>query len=165
MRESRQVPQTETAGASVPFPPPLAYFAGMAIGFAVHLFVPARIVASERAEHGLFLLGSGLLTLSASLVISAVVSFRQAQTSPYFGQASTSLIVRGPFRISRNPLYLAGALLHCGLSLLANALWPLVLLIPALAVVNALIEREEGYLARRFGSEYKAYCKRVRRWL
>jgi protein-S-isoprenylcysteine O-methyltransferase Ste14 len=112
MRKSRQVPQTETAGASVPFPPPAVNFAGMAIGFALHLFVPARIVVSERAERGLFLLGSVLLALSVGLAISAVVSFRQAQTTPYFGQASTSLIIRRPFRISRNPVYVAAALLH-----------------------------------------------------
>jgi protein-S-isoprenylcysteine O-methyltransferase Ste14 len=161
----REKHQSETAGGRVPFPPPLAYIVGIAIGFTLHLFVPVRIVTSEGAAHALFLAGAGVLAVSASLVLSAVVSFRKAQTTPYFGQATTSLIVRGPFRVSRNPLYVAGALFHVGLSLVTNNLWVFVLLIPALAVVNALIRREEEYLTARFGSEYEAYCKRVPRWL
>ena len=155
----------DTAGSSVPFPPPLAYFAGMAIGFALHNLLPARIAPSARGEYVLSLTGWGLLTLSASLVISGLIAFRQARTTRAFSQPSTSLIVRGPFQISRNPAYLAGALLHCGVSFLANALWPLTLLIPALAAVHVLIKREERYLSRQFGVEYHAYCSRVRRWL
>lgn len=159
-----QMPHTETAGSSVPFPPPLAYFAGIALGFTLHVLLPAPIVTSARGENSLALFGWSLLALSASLVVSALVAFRQAHTSHTFNQASTSLIVRGPFRISRNPAYLAGALVHCGVSFVANALWVFLLLIPALAVVNALIKREEGYLSRRFGAGYQAYCGRVRRW-
>jgi protein-S-isoprenylcysteine O-methyltransferase Ste14 len=158
------MPHTETAGSSVPFPPPLAYFAGMALGFALHFVRPARIVTSAPAESSLALFGWGLLALSATLVISGLFAFRQAHTSHTFNQASTSLIVRGPFSLSRNPAYLAGALVHWGVSFLANALWVLLLLIPAVAVVNALIKREEGYLSRRFGAEYQTYRNRVRRW-
>ena len=165
MAENPQMAQNETAGSTVPFPPPLVYFAGMALGFALHLLLPARIVTSARGENSLALFGWGLLALSAILVISGLIAFRQAHTTHAFSQPSSSLIIRGPFRISWNPAYLAGALVHGGVSLLANALWPLVLLMPALAVVNALIKREEGYLSRRFGVGYQAYCKRVRRWL
>lgn len=157
--------QVDTAGANVPFPPPLAYFAGMAIGFVLHLCLPLPLVASTRTLRLIHLLGWSLLALSACLVISAVVSFRRARTTHDFSRASTALIASGPFRLSRNPAYLAGALVHCSLALLANALWPLLLLLPALVVVNNLITREEQYLSRRFGLEYEAYCRRVRRWL
>ncbi len=154
-----------TAGNSVPFPPPLAFIVGMALGFALQLLIPARVVTSPRGEHNLVLLAAGLLSVSTGLVIASVISFRRARTTHTFSVASTSLIVRGPFRISRNPLYLAGLLFHAGVSLLANALWPLLLLIPAIALVNTLIKREEAYLTRRFGREYDAYRNRVRRWI
>ena len=150
--------------ASVPFPPPLAYFAGLALGFALHLFVPVPIVTSAQAEHMLRLFGWGVFTISLSLAALSLIGFHRAHTTVDFSQANSSLIVRGPFRFSRNPVYLAGSLFHLGLSLLANALWPLILLVPALLLVNALIVREEGYLSRRFGQEYEVYRKRVRRW-
>ena len=165
MSESTQSPEADTAGARVPFPPPLAYFAGMAIGFALHYFFPFPLVASPRAVQLSRLLGWVLLVLSLSLVISAVVSFRRARTTHDFRRPSTALIASGPFGLSRNPVYLAGALLHCGVALLANALWPLLLLLPALVVVNHLSKREEEYLSRRFGLEYETYRHRVRRWL
>jgi protein-S-isoprenylcysteine O-methyltransferase Ste14 len=165
LSESTQTAEVDTAGASVPFPPPLAYFAGMAIGFALHLFLPLPLVASTRTLQLIHLFGWVLLVLSSGLVISAVVSFRRARTTRHFSRASSSLIASGPFRLSRNPAYLAGALVHCSLALLANALWPLLLLLPALVIVNNLIKREEQYLSRRFGLEYEAYRHRVRRWV
>ena len=165
MFQSTQPREVDTAGARIPFPPPLAYFAGMAIGFALHMFLPVPLVASARAVQLTDRFGWVLLVLSMGLAVFAIVSFRRARTTGHLSQASTSLIASGPFRFSRNPLYLAGALLHGGLALLANAFWPLLLLLPALVVVNNLIKREEDYLARRFGVEYEAYRQRVRRWL
>ena len=143
----------QTANARVPFPPPLAYFVGMGLGFALQSVRPLSIAASASGETALRLAGAGVVVLAVALVVSAVVAFRAARTTPYFSQASTSLIVRGPFRISRNPVYVAGALVHIGVSFLANALWPLLFLPPALAVVNLLIKREESYLRKRFADE------------
>jgi protein-S-isoprenylcysteine O-methyltransferase Ste14 len=154
-----------TPRASVPVPPPLAFIAGIIAGFLLHLVAPVYLVDSEETARALGWVGAGLMAISVGLVIATVVAFRKARTTPFFDEASTSLIVQGPFRVSRNPLYLAAALLHLGLSLRANAFWPLLLLVPAFFVVNRLIRREEGYLAQRFGSEYEAYCRRVRRWL
>jgi protein-S-isoprenylcysteine O-methyltransferase Ste14 len=165
MSERTQTPEVDTAGARIPFPPPLAYFAGLTVGFALHMVLPVPLMASAPAVQLIDGLGWVLLVLSMCLAISAIVSFRRARTTGHLSRASTSLIASGPFRLSRNPLYVAGALLHGGVAFLANALWPLLLLLPALAVVNTLIKREEDYLARRFGPEYEAYRHRVRRWL
>ena len=154
----------DTAGARIPFPP-LAYFAGMAAGFALHLILPVRLATSPAALRLVHVLGWVLLALSSALVVTAIISFRRTRTTGHLSQASTALIASGPFRLSRNPLYLAGALLHSGVALVANAFWPLLFLLPALVVVNNLIKREEEYLSRRFGLEYEAYSRRVRRWL
>ena len=163
MPHPARTPQTEIPSATVPFPPPLAFIVGMVVGFSLHALFPVPVLGRSGAV--LLTFGWAVLALSVCFVVSSVVAFRRARTSHRFNQASTSLIVHGAFRISRNPVYLAGALLHLGIALVANALWPLLLLFPTLVIVNVLIKREEGYLSRRFGVEYDEYRRRVRRWV
>jgi protein-S-isoprenylcysteine O-methyltransferase Ste14 len=74
-------------------------------------------------------------------------------------------MTQGPFRFTRNPLYLSLALLQVGLALLANALWPALMLLPVLLLIRLhVIAREERHLLGLFGSDYQAYCRTVRRW-
>ena len=79
---------------------------------------------------------------------------------------TTALAVGGPYRFTRNPMYLGLVFITAGLALLANALWPLILL-PVVIVIlrRAVIDREERYLTAKFGEEYLQYKARVRRWL
>ncbi|MCZ4238087.1 isoprenylcysteine carboxylmethyltransferase family protein, partial [Staphylococcus equorum] len=76
------------------------------------------------------------------------------------------LLVDGPFRVSRNPIYLADSLLYGGVALLWGSLWPWLLL-PALVLVmqRGVIVHEERLLDQLFGEDYRAYRSRVRRWL
>jgi protein-S-isoprenylcysteine O-methyltransferase Ste14 len=84
--------------------------------------------------------------------------------NPY--KPATALAVHGPYRYTRNPMYLAMTIFYLGLTLLVNTLWPLVLLPAVLLVVQrGVINREERYLERTFGDAYRAYKARVRRWL
>jgi protein-S-isoprenylcysteine O-methyltransferase Ste14 len=72
----------------------------------------------------------------------------------------------GPYALSRNPIYLGFAVMYLGFAFVANALWPLLFLPEAIALVYVFaIRREEQYLAREFGDAYAAYRARVRRWL
>jgi protein-S-isoprenylcysteine O-methyltransferase Ste14 len=72
----------------------------------------------------------------------------------------------GPYRWSRNPIYLSFTLLHLGVAFWVNSLWLLVTLIPAVTLMSAVvIPREERYLETRFPSDYVAYRASVRRWL
>jgi protein-S-isoprenylcysteine O-methyltransferase Ste14 len=82
------------------------------------------------------------------------------------GQTTTTLLERGPFRISRNPLYLGLIILDLGVALLARTMWGVALL-PAgiLALWWGAILPEERYLRSTFGAEYVAYQRRVHRWL
>ncbi len=90
---------------------------------------------------------------------------RRAGTSPFPDQPSNALVTDGPFRFTRNPIYLAFTLITVGLAALRNTRWILVLLGPALAVLHkGVIEREERYLEQRFGEDYRRYRRRVRRW-
>jgi protein-S-isoprenylcysteine O-methyltransferase Ste14 len=152
--------------AGIPFPPPLAFLGGLGVGFALQHFFPAHIQRSSLGILVLHLVGAVLLVTSAALASFAFISLRQERTSPLPDRPTTSLVVRGPFSFTRNPLYLSMSLLHAAVSLFANALWPLLFLVPAVISIRYLvIEREERYLARRFGAEYKTYCRQVRRWL
>jgi len=79
---------------------------------------------------------------------------------------TTALVTEGPFRYSRNPIYLALTLLYVGVALLINALWILLLVVPAVLVLRyGVIAREEAYLTRKFGEAYRQYMAQVRRWL
>jgi len=79
---------------------------------------------------------------------------------------ATALVTGGPFRFSRNPLYLSLITLYVGITLLFDALWPLILLVPVLAFVHwGIVKREEHYLELKFGDAYRDYKTRVRRWI
>ncbi len=159
-------PTNDHDTAGVPFPPPLAYLAGLGVGFALQRLVPLSIFRAAAAVSALKIAGVVLAATSLVLVVSTIMSFRVGGASPFLMRPTTSLVVRGPFRITRNPIYLSLALLHAGIALFFNAPWPLLLLLPAVLSINFLIiVREERYLQRRFGAEYEAYCKSVRRWL
>ena len=79
---------------------------------------------------------------------------------------TTALVTSGPYRLTRNPMYVGFALGHAGLALRRRSTWALLMLGPVLAAVDRIvIEREERYLERAFGDEYRRYARQVRRWL
>jgi protein-S-isoprenylcysteine O-methyltransferase Ste14 len=107
-----------------------------------------------------------LTLLAVGLFIAAVRTFRAADT-PVPGNRPTTAIVRtGPYRFSRNPIYLAFSLFQLGLSIWVNSLGLLITLIPAGALMAlVVIPREERYLEARFPAEYSSHRAAVRRWL
>jgi protein-S-isoprenylcysteine O-methyltransferase Ste14 len=111
-------------------------------------------------------LGGAAVLLAVVLFVAAVRTFRASGT-PVPGHRPTTTIVRtGPYRFSRNPIYLAFSLLQLGLALWVDSLWLLVTLVPAGALTAfVVVPREERYLAARFPSDYAAYTASVRRWL
>ena len=142
--------------------PPLVYASAIVFGFVVHVLWPQHIV-----PHILGTPLGPLLTLAAlALFIYAVRTFRAAGT-PIPGNRPTTTIVRtGPYRFSRNPIYLAFSLFQLGLAVWVNSLGLLLMLIPAIALMSyVVIPREERYLEARFPSEYVSYKTSVRRWL
>jgi protein-S-isoprenylcysteine O-methyltransferase Ste14 len=112
------------------------------------------------------LIGAGVILMAVGLFISAISTFRAAAT-PVPGNRPTTTIVRtGPYRFSRNPIYLAFSALQVGFALCVGSLWLLITLVPAWALMSFwVIPREERYLEARFSSEYLSYKSSVRRWL
>lgn len=84
--------------------------------------------------------------------------------NPY--QPTTAIVTEGPYRFTRNPIYLSLAVLYAGLEVMANALWSLLLLLAVMLIIHyAVILPEERYLEQKFGEEYRSYKAKVRRWL
>ncbi len=155
----------DNATSGVPFPPPLAFLGALAAGFGLHYLKPVRILPLS-GWYFLEKVGAVVFLAGCALGFSGLVMFRLARTSPFPERPTKALVVRGPYLFTRNPMYLAMTLVSLGVALFANALWPLLFLVPAVLVIRyAAIEREERYLLSRFGQAYEEYRSRVRRWL
>ncbi len=142
--------------------PPFVYLGSIVLGVALHLVWPARLVPASVSRPA----GVMVTLLAVGLFVSATRTFRAART-PVPGNRPTTTIVRtGPYRFSRNPIYLAFSLFQLGLAFWVNSLALLITLIPALALMTlVVIPREERYLEARFPSDYLSYKASVRRWL
>ena len=142
--------------------PPFVYLGSIALGLVIHYAWPARFVPPSVSTP----VGAMLTLLAVGLFVAAVRTFRAAGT-PVPGNRPTTAIVRtGPYRFSRNPIYLAFSLFQLGLSVWIDSLGLLITLIPAVSLMAlVVIPREERYLEARFPSEYSSYRAAVRRWL
>lgn len=143
--------------------PPVAIYGGALL---VSLLVE-RVRRCTTPQHPLARpVGAILAGLGAFIAIWAQLAMHRARTSPLPNRPTAALVDDGPFRYSRNPMYVAFTLLYAGIALLANAVSPLLILPAVLAVISrGVVDREERYLARRFGDQYASYAARVGRWL
>lgn len=142
--------------------PPLIYLASMLVGLALEGLWPVAVVPPSWATA----LGGPLVLAAIPIFASAVAMFRRAGTPIQSVRPTTRIVKTGPYRFSRNPIYLAFTLLHLGVALWVDSGWLLVTLLLTLVVVSyGVIAREERYLERRFGEEYRRYRGSVRRWL
>jgi protein-S-isoprenylcysteine O-methyltransferase Ste14 len=148
--------------ARVLFPPPLVYVAAFLLGLRLQSSLPLPLLLPRTLRTFLSgaLLGTGITTGAL-----AIREMRSAGTNIQPQQPTTALVVEGPYRFTRNPIYLSMTLIYSGLALLTNALWPLLLLpLPLQLLKRGVIEREEHYLEHKFGERYQKYKESVPRW-
>jgi protein-S-isoprenylcysteine O-methyltransferase Ste14 len=143
-------------------PPPLIYAGALAAGLLAnrryHMpILPRRIVRT---------LGWPLVACGLAVGFLGSREMRRAETTLDPRKPATTIVTGGPFRYTRNPLYLSMTLIYGGISALANALLPVLLLPIVLRLMRrGVIEREERYPERKFGDEYIEYKVRTPRWI
>ena len=151
-------------GAHVRFPPPLVFLGATLLGVAFEYLVapaPVSVGSPLRLVGGLLILSCGV-----ALVVSARIHFTRTGQSPIPWKPSPSLILKGPYRFTRNPMYLGITLVEIGLGLAFNILWISLFAFLALLVVHLIaVLPEERYLSEKFGEPYRAYLASVRRYL
>ncbi len=142
--------------------PPLIYATAFVLGLLLHLAFPIHFLPSTLVRW----LGPLFILISGLIVVSALRALRQAQTTFDVSKPTTAIVTEGPFRYSRNPMYVSLTLLYLGVTCWMNALWILLLIVPLLVVIQrGVIAREEAYLERKFGEAYLSYKSRVRCWI
>ena len=149
--------------AGVKIPAPIIYAVFFLLGLALESGLPIPALLPTIMA---WLAGWLLCLASLVFIIPAMRSFRSVHTSMVPFRPASSLVTHGVYGITRNPMYLSLLLLYAGASIVFNLWWPIALA-PALilAMDRMVIAREEAYLLRRFGEEYRRYRERVRRWI
>jgi protein-S-isoprenylcysteine O-methyltransferase Ste14 len=141
--------------------PPAIYLIAMATGFLLHFARPIPF-APDWAKP----LGALITIFAATLFIWSIRTFNSAGTPVPGNRPTTAIVKVGPYRFSRNPIYLAFSLFQAGIALMVDDAWMLATLLAAVSVMSfVVIPREERYLEVRFGKEYATYKASVRRWL
>ena len=156
------VAKTEAVANLGIFRPPLIYLASIAMGLILHLVWPRPLLSDVT----LAILGGVLIVASLLLFGSSVQRFRAAGTPVPARKPTTAIVRSGPYRFTRNPIYLAFSLLQLGIAVWVNSWWLVATLAAAVAIIHwVVVPREERYLETKFGSAYLAYKASVRRWL
>jgi len=158
--------QTDSSerGAQVRFPPPLVFLGAVLLGVAFqYLVTPARALV-DRAISAI--VGILIMAVGLAFVVSARILFTRTGQNPAPWKPTPELILKGPYRITRNPMYLGVTLFEIGLGLAVNNLWISLFAAPALLTVHFIaVLPEERYLSEKFGESYKAYLAQVSRYL
>ncbi|AWI87068.1 isoprenylcysteine carboxyl methyltransferase [Methylobacterium sp. DM1] len=154
----------KTDSAGVRFPPPLIYLGALLLGSAAGRFVTLRSFGIDWWL--LVAVGVLLSAAGAAVMLVAVRQFRRLGTEIPPSRPTTHIARTGPYRWTRNPMYLGMTSIYAGLAigfdeLVAFLLLPLVLI----AIQTQVIAREERYLEAKFGDDYLRYKAEVRRWL
>jgi len=153
------------ARSGVRYPPPLAFAIPFVVAWLLDRVNPMPLVGPDR-RLVISVAGTVLGALGIGLASWAARTFRRAGTAVNPFEPSTALVQGGPFRFTRNPMYIGLTVLYLGLTLLVNSFWPVMLLPISLAAITlTVIRREERYLSSKFGAAYDDYRRRVRRWL
>jgi protein-S-isoprenylcysteine O-methyltransferase Ste14 len=146
----------------VPIAPPLLFVLPIVASLALEWFVPTTFVRGAFR----WILGAIFLVAGLALNIGGFVTQKRAGTDPIPFNPSTRIVAHGPYRFSRNPMYIGFALCTLGIAILVDCVWMLLAVPIGLVLIDRLvITREERYLERKFGEEYLSYKRRVRRWI
>lgn len=127
-------------------------------GGALQIFVPLRLFRAGWMGHAI---GWPIAIIGLAFALWAVVVVGRMSIS-----APSALLTSGPYGYSRNPMYVAWALIHLGISFVVNSIWVAAFLPPAFLYVHLVdVRREERLLSQRFGEKYEVYKEEVSRYI
>jgi protein-S-isoprenylcysteine O-methyltransferase Ste14 len=152
---------TDTAHVMVR--PPIAWAVAVLAGLALNWLMPLPLVPVAVPARWV---GALVFTLALALFAWAIATMTRAGSNVPTSLPTTTIVDTGPYRFTRNPIYLSMVLGLIGLAVAFNSLWLLLTLLPfALVIRYGVVAREEAYLEHKFGDVYRRYSARVRRWL
>lgn len=138
----------------------LTYLVGIGVEFA------ARHRGPIEAHPAVAIAGGVLFAIGAVIAGWGLLTFRRARTTTVPGEVSSQFVTWGPYRFTRNPMYVGLTLAYLGEAGILRQFWPIVVLPLVVAYVNwIVIPVEEAKLSEVFGAEYDRYRARVRRWV
>jgi len=141
--------------------PPLVYSSSIMAGALLTWLWPLPFALPAAVP-----IGGTMVLASIFLFLLSVRALRAAGTPVPGNQPTTSIVPTGPYRFSRNPIYLSFLVGQLGIALWISSTWMVATLILAAALVSrVVVPREERYLERRFGQQYSSYRDSVRRWI
>jgi protein-S-isoprenylcysteine O-methyltransferase Ste14 len=160
----RATQTTETSDqANVLIPPPVAWGIAFLAGLGAEWLHPLRAGPTPMPR---IWLGCVVFAVGGALAIWAILTMRRAGTAVRPDSPTTAIVVNGPYRTTRNPIYMGMFLAQAGLAIGFDNVWMFATLPPLYAVIRyGVISREEAYLQRKFGTVYRDYQSRVGRWL
>ncbi|MGK9169588.1 isoprenylcysteine carboxylmethyltransferase family protein [Inquilinus limosus] len=149
--------------AQVVVRPPIAWALAVLVGLALDWLMPLPFMPAAVSAGWL---GGTAFAIALGLFVWAIATLTRAGSNVPTNMPTTTIVDDGPYRFTRNPIYLAMFLGLVGLATAFDSLWLLVVLVPfGLVIRYGVVAREEAYLERKFGELYRQYCSRVRRWL
>lgn len=144
--------------------PTVFYFAAILMAYGLHRIAPFHLPD----QHMLLLqvLGGAMGFIGVYLVVWASIMLLRSRTAVLSNRSAARLVIRGPFRYTRNPIYLGYTLGTMGIGLITGNAWFFIMAtLAAISTTMIGIRHEEMHLHARFGIEYERYCRRTRRWL
>jgi protein-S-isoprenylcysteine O-methyltransferase Ste14 len=148
-------------GPNVRVHPPIIYAISILAGIGLNELWPLSMPFSL---HGRFY-GSLVIAIAVCIAVWSLLHFHKHDTDVRPDKPDSALITSGPYRFSRNPLYIMLSLVQLTVAIWLDNLWVLLLVVPSITVITRYaITREELYLEQLFGQKYLDYKQRVRRW-
>lgn len=144
--------------------PPLLLVTALGMAWLLDWLIPLDLMP-EAAQPIVRLMGGAMIVVAGLVAGSAILAFRAAGTHIEPHKPTLVIVDSGPYRFTRNPMYIGLMLVHLGVSAIFLNEWGLVTLVPLAVLLHyGVVLREEAYLTRKFAAEYESYLVSTRRW-
>ena len=156
----------ESDSPQVRIPPPMLLVVCLVVGWVLDWARAWPVLSATRWYGPRVALSSALILLGLGLMVYCAHLFKRAQTRIEPWRPTSCIITNGPYRYSRNPIYLGFIITGVGIAFAFNSCWILWSVLAFVLIANKLvIEREEKYLEEKFGESYSNYRRETRRWI